>query len=216
MINNAVEAHPQNPYSFLITNNNRNYTMIFHKIFKKPAMCFAYVVLAVFLVAQASYAQNSPLAVKGDQEKFGNMEVVSQYGHVVFADQPDKATIGMLKDHGIKMVISIRGESEDEGYDERKAVEEQGLPFIQIPYMKGRSVDPAAVEELLSLVEMTGESGTKIMLHCTHSQRAGSLLGAALVKAGHSRDEANTIAKDAGMTSEFITRIHNDYLDSLN
>ncbi len=216
MAHYAVDASLQNPYSFLITNNNRNYTMIFQTIFKKLAMCFAYVVFAVFLALNASYAQNSPLAVKGDQEKFGNMEVVSQYGHVIFADQPDKATVGMLKDHGIKMVISIRGESEDEGYDERKAVEEQGLPFIQIPYMKGRAVDPAAVDELLGLIEMTGNNGTKIMLHCTHSQRAGSLLGAALVKAGHSREEANAIAKDAGMTSEFITRIHNDYLDSLN
>ncbi len=171
---------------------------------------------SILLSAQLSFAQNSPLAVKGDQEKFGNLEVVSQYGHVVFADQPDRATIGMLKDQGIKMVINIRGEAEDEGYDERKAVEEQGIPYVQIPYMKGRGIDAEAVEEILGLIELTGNSGTKIMLHCTHSQRAGSLLGAALVKAGHSKEEANVIAKDAGMTSEFISRIHNDYLDSLN
>lgn len=189
--------------------------MNLHSSLKKLAVYITYFIVSMFLAAQLSYAQNSPLAVKGDQEKFGNLEVVSQYGHVVFADQPDKATIGMLKDHGIKMVITIRGEAEDEGYDERKAVEEQGIPYIQIPYMKGRAVDPAAVDELLALVDLTGENGTKIMLHCTHSQRAGSLLGAALVKAGHSREEANAIAKDAGMRSEFITKIHNDYLDTL-
>lgn len=190
--------------------------MTLHSILKKVAVCAVYLVALILVSAQLSFAQNSPLAVKGHQEKFGNLEVVSQYGHVVFADQPDEATIGMLKDHNISMVISIRGEAEDEGYDERKAVEEQGIPFVQIPYMKGREIDADAVEELLGLVNMTGENGTKIMLHCTHSQRAGSLLGAALVKAGHSKEEANAIAKDAGMTSEFITKIHNDFVDTLN
>lgn len=189
--------------------------MILNSIIKKIMLIAVYSVASIIFAVQLSFAQNSPLAVKGEQETFGNLKVVSQYGHVVFADQPDKATIGMLKDHGIKMVINIRGEAEDEGYDERKAVEEQGIPFVQIPYMKGREIDAAAVEEILGLVELTGESGTKIMLHCTHSQRAGSLLGAALVKAGHSKEEANAIAKDAGMTSEFITRIHNDYIDNL-
>ncbi len=162
------------------------------------------------------YAQNSPLAMKGDQAAFGNLKVVSQYGHVVFADQPNRATVGMLKDQGIKMVINVRGISENEGFDERKAVEEQGITYLQIPYMDGREISADAVEEIIDLVNMTGESGTKIMLHCTHSQRTGSLLGVALVKAGYSREEANRIAKDAGMTSEFITRIHNDFIDGLN
>ncbi len=187
-----------------------------HLIFKKIAVWGVNLVTLLVLSISLSYAQNSPLAVKGDQEKFGNLQVVSQYGHVVFADQPDKATIGMLNDQGISMVINIRGEAEDEGYDERKAVEEQGIPFIQIPYMKGRDINPDALEEILGLIDMTGKNGNKIMLHCTHSQRAGSVLGAALVKAGHSREEANAIAKDAGMRSEFITKIHNDYLDTLN
>ena len=113
------------------------------------------------------------------------------------------------------MVINIRGESENEGFDERKAVEEQGIAYIQIPYMEGRSINADAVEEILDLVTITGNNETKIMVHCTHSQRAGSLLGAALVNAGYSREEANTIAKEAGMSSEFITKIHNDYLDTL-
>ena len=167
------------------------------------------------LISQFSYAQNSTLAVKGTQEAFGNLKVVNQYGSVVFADQPDKATIEMLKDHGIKMVITIRGESEKEGYDERKAVEAQGITYIQIPYMKGRNINSDAVDEILELINVTENNGTKIMLHCTHSQRAGSLLGAALYKSGYSREDANKIAVNAGMTSEFITKIHNEYLDTI-
>lgn len=189
--------------------------MIFTSFFKKIASGMIFSLIAIFLLCSASFAQNSPLAVKSDQTAFGNLKVVSQYGHVVFADQPDKATVGMLNDMDIKMVITIRAESENEGYDERKAVEKEGIAFVQIPYMKGRAIDGDAVDEILSLIDTTAQSGSKIMVHCTHSQRAGSLLGAALYKAGFSKEKANEMAMDAGMTSEFITKIHNDYLDTL-
>lgn len=173
-------------------------------------------VIASMLFAVTCFAQMTPLTVKGDQEAFGNLKVVSQYGHVVFADQPDKATVGMLKDHDIGLVLSIRGEAEDEGFDERKAVEEQGIPFVQIPYMKGRSIDLAAMNDILSVVNAAGENGTKVMLHCTHSQRAGSLLGAALYRDhGVSKEEAMRIADDAGLKSEFLAKVHSEFLDTL-
>ena len=189
--------------------------MVFQNILKKTTASMIFTVVTLLLISQPSYAQNSSLAVKGSQEAFGNLKVVSQYGNVVFADQPDKATIGMLKDHGIKMVITIRGESEKEGYDERKAVEAEGITYIQIPYMHGRNINGEAVDEILELIKITENNGIKIMLHCTHSQRAGSLLGAALYKSGHSREDANKMATNAGMTSEFITKIHNEYLDTI-
>lgn len=189
--------------------------MVLNSLLKKIASGFGSSLVAIVLLCSTSFAQNSPLATKGEQAAFGNLKVVSQYGHVVFADQPDKATIGMLKDMDIKMVVTIRAESENEGFDERKAVEAAGMSFVQIPYMKGREIDAAAADELLSLIEMTAKNGSKIMLHCTHSQRAGSVLGAALYKAGYSKEQANEMAKDAGMTSEFIAKIHNDYLDTL-
>ena len=182
------------------------------KLIGKTSIGIAFSLMCVAL----SHAQMPPLTEKGTQEAFGNLKVVSQYGHVVFADQPDKATVGMLKDHDIGLVISIRGEAEDEGFDERKAVEEQGIPFVQIPYMKGRTIDLAAMDEILSVVNAAGENGTKVMLHCTHSQRAGSLLGAALYRDyGVSKEESLRIADDAGLKSEFLTKMHSEFLDTL-
>lgn len=189
--------------------------MTLHMKFGKSALGIACLLLSILFTISTASAQNSPLAEKTDIEPFGNHTVISQWGHVVVADQPDKATVGLYKDQDIKMVISIRGEAENEGYDERKAVEAAGMAFVQIPYMSGRAINGDAVDELLSLIDMTSKSGTKIVLHCTHSQRAGSLLGAALYKAGHSREEANAAAKEAGMSSEFITKIHNDFLDNM-
>ena len=122
----------------------------------------------------------------------------------------------MLKDQGINMVVSIRGLNEKVGFDERKAVEEQGISFVQIPYMKGRGIDNDGLDEIMSIVNAAGKSGTKIMLHCTHSQRAGSLLGTALYRDyGYSKEDANKIAIEAGLTSEFLTKIHNENLDTL-
>lgn len=175
---------------------------------------FGVVISSLF--ATLSFAQMAPLTKKGEQKAFGNLKVVSQYGHVVFADQPDKVTVGMLKDHDIGLVLSIRGETEDEGFDERKAVEEQGIPFVQIPYMKGRKIDLAAMNDILLVVNAAGENGTKVMLHCTHSQRAGSLLSAALYRDyGVSKDEAMRIADDAGLKSEFLSKMHSEFLDTL-
>jgi protein tyrosine phosphatase (PTP) superfamily phosphohydrolase (DUF442 family) len=122
----------------------------------------------------------------------------------------------MLKYHGINLVISIRALNEKPGFDERKAVEEQGIAYVQIPYMKGRGIDNDGLTEIMSIVNAAGENGTKMMLHCTHSQRAGSLLGTALYRDyGYSKEDANKIAKEAGLTSEFLTKIHNENLATL-
>jgi len=174
------------------------------------------IVYSFFIIVSIASAQNSPLTVKGDQTNFGNLKSVSQFGHVLFADQPDKKTIGLLKDLGISLVINIRGINENEGYNERKVVEAEGIAYIQIPYMNGRYVNGSAVEEIMSLVKATGENGTKILLHSTRSQRAGSVLGVALYRDyGYSKEQANQYAKQAGLTSGILTKIHNEFLDTL-
>lgn len=54
------------------------------------------------------------------------------------------------------------------------------------------------------------------MLHCTHSQRAGSLLGVALYRDyGVSKEESMKIADDAGLKSEFLAKMHSEFLDTL-
>ena len=188
----------------------------FRKVFVRIFFPIFILFLILNLYSTFANAQNSPLAQRGEQEAFGNLKVVSQFGHLVLSDQPDKATFRMIKDQGITMVINIRGEVENEGFDERKLAAEEGVAYIQVPYMDGRYIQKDAVNELLSLIASTSNNGTKVMIHCSHSQRTGSLLGIALVEAGYSRENANVIAREAGMTSTFLTKIHNEYLDSLS
>ena len=189
--------------------------MIFQKIVAVPTykiLCFS---LCLLITISSAKSQNSSLAVNTNIASLGNHSVISQWGNVIFADQPDLATIGLYKDLDVKIVINIRGEAEDEGYDEQKAVEAAGMSFVQIPYMEGRGINENSVDELLSLLNITEKNGTKVILHCTHSQRAGSLLGAALYKAGHSREVANSAAEKAGMTSTFLIKVHNEFLDTI-
>jgi len=175
-------------------------------------LCFTF---CFFLTVSFSNSQNSPLVVNTNIKSLGNHSVISQWGNVIFADQPDQDTIGLYKDLDIKVVINIRGEAEDEGYDERKVVEAAGMSYVQIPYMEGRTINKKSVDELISLLDITERNGTKVILHCTHSQRAGSLLGAALYKAGYSRNVANSSAVKAGMTSKFLIKVHNEFLDTM-
>lgn len=190
--------------------------MNFKNRVRKATLKIIFAFLSVFILVQHSYGENFPLTEKGNQAAFGNLKVVSQFGNVVFSDQPDKETVGMLNDNGIKLVLSIRGFNEKAGFNERKAVEEQGISFIQIPYMQGRDINGDALSEIISIIEATGENGTKIMLHCTRSQRAGSVLGAALYRDyGYTMEDANELAKQAGLTSKTLIKIHNKYLKSI-
>ncbi|MDG1996133.1 MAG: hypothetical protein P8J14_06555 [Emcibacteraceae bacterium] len=186
--------------------------MNINSIIKKSLIAIAYILFS----AINSLAQSPALTEKGKQAAFGNLKVVSQYGHVVFADQPDEETIGMMKDQGIGLILNIRGEAEDEGFDEREVVEKLGMSYIQIPYMKGRGIDLGSMNEIIAVINATGENGTKMMLHCTHSQRAGSLLSAVLYRDyGVSKEDAMKIASDAGLTSEFLAKMNSEFLDTL-
>ena len=183
--------------------------MSIQKMTKKFIQGTVYLIITAFLISTLSYAQDDSLGEKGDQAAFGNLKKVSQFGHVVFADQPDKDTVSMLKDNDIKLVLNIRAFDENEGYDEQKAVEAEGISYIQIPYMKGRSINGEALDEILNVVYAAGKNGT-------HSERAGSVLGAALYRdLGFSKEDAGLMAKEAGLTSKFLTKIHNEYLDGL-
>ena len=184
---------------------------------KKITRGLIFSLLSIIILSNFSVAQTATLAEGGVQATFGNLQHVSQFGYVVFSDQPDKDTITMLKERDIKLVLSIRGFNEKTGYNERKAVEKQGISFIQIPYMKGREISDDALSEIMEVVIAAGQNGTKMMLHCTHSQRAGSVLGATLYRDyGYSKQDALNLAKQAGLTSETLITIHNNYINSLN
>ena len=83
-------------------------------------------------------AQEIDRLTEKQQAPFGNLEKTPYFCNVVYASQPDAATVTMFKEQGFDIVINIRELNEAIGFDERKMVEEQGISYIQIPYLESQ------------------------------------------------------------------------------
>ncbi|MBT6036389.1 MAG: hypothetical protein HOJ34_11935 [Kordiimonadaceae bacterium] len=142
------------------------------------------------------------------QSPFGNLEITPYYGNVVYAAQPDEDTVKMFKDQDFDLVINIRELDEEIGFDERKLVEDQGITYLTIPYMTEPTTrsdfSHDALSQIKQVIDDATAKGQKIMLHCSHGQRAGSSLGMILYRDyGYSKEEAFKAATDAGMNSKW-------------
>lgn len=185
----------------------------------KKIMTFMAVVTLPFI----ANAQNlDHLTEKKEVETFGNLPRLSQMGNIVYAGQPDEATIKLIKEKGYDMVVSVKYDDEKIAYDERKVVEENGMSFVRIPFYKGsindevRTVSDEGIAELSKMLSMATANGSKVFLHCGSGQRAAGALGSILARDyGYSKEAATQAALDAGLTSKGVGAALDKYLDGL-
>lgn len=169
------------------------------------------ILFALFLCASCAqsvseFSDSRP--TERAQAPFGNLEITPYFGNVVYAAQPDEATVKMLKDQEFDLVINIRELNEDLGFDEKGLVEGQGITYMQIPYLDEPNFDADfsndALSEIKTAIDDATARGQKILLHCSHGQRAASSLGMILYRDyGYSKEDAFKAATDAGMNSEW-------------
>jgi uncharacterized protein (TIGR01244 family) len=185
---------------------------------KKINLSIILFVLVAFFNA-AINAQSVELAAtertrQGTHQPFGNLVITPHFGNVVYAAQPDEDTVKMFKDQGFDLVINIRELNEDIGFDEKKLVEDQGIIYKQIPYLTAPTFQAEFSDEALTKVKEAIDEATmkgqKILLHCSHGQRAGSSLGMILYRDyGYTKEAAFEAATAAGMNSEWaVPRFH--------
>lgn len=170
--------------------------------------------LAIFAIMMSAACAQTVRVTASDrlspniQAPFGNLEITPHFGNVVYAAQPDEDTVKMFKDQGFDLVINLRELNEDLGFDEKTLVEEQGISYMQIPYMQEPTFESEFSDAALSKVKAAIDDGTatgqKILLHCSHGQRAASTLGAILYRDyGYTKEAAFKAATEAGMVSEW-------------
>ena len=181
------------------------------------------IAIASIMMMVTAQAQNlDHLTAEKEIAPFGNLKKADHVGNVVYAAQPDADTIKMLKEQGFDMIVSVRYDDEKVGFDERKAVEENGMSFVRIPYFKGsiddkvRNVNDAGIAELSKMLSMATMSGSKVFMHCQSGQRASAALGSLLARDhGYSKEQAMDIAAKAGLTSKNTGAAFERYLDEL-
>ena len=185
----------------------------------------AVVLVTIMVSFGTAYAQNVDLTSEKEQEPFGNLDKTPQLGHVVYGRQPDEATIPMLKERGFTHIVSVRYDDEPANFDARKVIEDNGMTFTQISYLKGsikdpaseRTVDDASLTLIKNLLEETANNDGKVLLHCASGQRAAAALGSILYRDyGYSKDDARAYAEKAGLTSKNTGAIYDRYIEGLN
>ncbi len=165
-------------------------------------------------------AQEIDRLTEKQQAPFGNLEKTPYFGNVVYASQPDAATVTMFKEQGFDIVINIRELNEAIGFDEQKMVEEQGISYIQIPYLEtpdsSADLSNVALSEIKAVIDGASAAGHKILLHCSHGQRAASTLGMILYRDyGCSQEDAFKHSTAAGMSSEWIVPKFHQFIETV-
>ncbi len=118
---------------------------------------------------------------------------------LVTAAQPNANDLSALAKAGVSVVIDLRGDKEDRGFDEAATNQQLGLQYIKMPINGADDITFAKASELDQLLQQHREH--TVLLHCASSNRVGALLALRAAQQGATRDQALAIGRAGGMKS---------------
>ncbi|MDF1571222.1 MAG: sulfur transferase domain-containing protein [Bacteroidales bacterium] len=112
-----------------------------------------------------------------------SFEDLYRYHDFYISAQPEVARLTFLKDQGIRTIVNLRTEEEnevfrEEEYDEKFVAEKLGFSYIELPIENGPGFTPENQAEFNSLLD----TGTPTLIHCSSGRRATYLFIAYLVQ----------------------------------
>lgn len=139
-------------------------------------------------------------------KSFGNdsVEVIKEfkdffrYDNYIIGGQPTLEALNWLKTGGVKLVINLRTDKENEqflntAFGEEKLLEGSGIKYISLPVSYPESYNP---ETLSKFADVLNNSQEKVFIHCASGVRATYFFIAYLIYfKGYSLDEAIVIGK---------------------
>lgn len=131
---------------------------------------FAAFVLTVLVCAPSLLAEQTDVApVK--EAQLGSTRNVHSCGTLLLAGQPAEADIAVIKEKGIKRIITLR--QDDEVDWEAAKVKDAGLEFVAIPFQKPESLTGSVFERVRKLMREAEKTPT--LLHCGSANRVGAV-----------------------------------------
>jgi len=158
-----------------------------------------------------------PKAAKSEAARLERVEVgaanpVHQHGRYYLAGQPAEGDFAEWKNKGVRTVISLRTPGEID-WDEKAAVEAQGMKFVSIPFRGSDTLGDSQIESALAALKEDGENG--VLLHCGTSNRVGAIWYAHRIRHdGISPAAAMEEAKTIGLRSTALTDVINAYCEA--
>jgi uncharacterized protein (TIGR01244 family) len=117
---------------------------------------------------------------------------------ITSSGQPDEAALTELAEEGYKVVIDLRGASENRGLDEAAVVEDLGMKYVSLPISGADAVNYENAEALAAIL---AEADGPVLVHCASGNRVGAMLSLRERLLGAEADAALATGLEAGLSS---------------
>lgn len=140
----------------------------------------------------------------------GNVRNMHRIGDLYVAGGVTPADYPLLRDMGIKTVLSIRYAQETPGLDGRKLAEAQGMSYIHLPW---NGPNELTDDKLDRMREVLREADRPLLFHCGSANRVGAgWLAYRVLDEGVAIDTALAEAKTFGLRTAAYETITVDYI----
>ena len=140
----------------------------------------------------------------------GSLTRAKALGDVYLAGQPSATDLGLYAEQGLRTVVSLRGENESIGYDERARAAELGLAYENLPYSKPEQLDDAFFARAR---ELLGSAPRPLLVHCASGNRVGALwIPWRVLDGGIELEAAVAEARAIGLSSSALEQKAREYV----
>ena len=156
--------------------------------------------MLLLLAAAGAWAQVVPVTVG----KAPNSSAAD--AKVYFAGQPASEDFAEYAKLDVKIVINLRTQAEMDklAFNEAEAVKAAGMEYVNVPFASGTPPTDAALAKIFSYLKIDG--GSKVLLHCATSNRAGMVWSLYRGSSGVGVDDAVAEGKAAGMKNPALEK----------
>lgn len=131
-------------------------------------------------------------------------------GDLYLAGAPTPGDYPLIKDLGIKTVLSIRHDKETPNVDAKKLVEAQGMAYIHLPWSGAAELTDNKLDAMRKVLR---EAQRPLLFHCGSANRVGAgWLAYRVLDEGVDIEVAVKEAKAVGMRTASYELIARDYI----
>ncbi len=144
------------------------------------------------------------------EDSLGEAKNVHRLGDLFFSGQFTPEDVEVLKERGIKRVITLRTDGEVD-WDEEAALKAAGIELIKIPFRKPESLTDEVFDKARKT--LSDDTSKKTLFHCGSANRVGGVwMTHRVLDQGVPMDKALEEAKTIGLRTPFIQEKAVDYI----
>ncbi len=181
-----------------------------HENLIKERRCLIVLLASALLPVSALLVSPSAFAEEKDH---GLRNASHPAPGLLFGGQPTEGQLEAMAADGLALVLDLRSEGEDRGFDESAALERLSVSYENIPVDGDRLEEAETFERFFAAMDRAGDG--PVLVHCASGNRVGALYYAWLVaEKGVDRGEALEHAQANGLRSSSLEKAVDRYLDS--